>query len=699
MLRFQSRPTWRRRAALTIAIAAGLGLLGASQLAVSATTIPSGYFVVNDQQGANDVPGQVDLTRMGRDDTDSTKYKIFMSWDSTDQWTGTGQTGDACALFDKDATGNGGIDFVVCGQITNPGADPAVVAHTATSPFAFNCNNKKVDRCGNPAPVGFTWGNQITSGPLGAAPFTSANRFGNLITDTDPFFSPSNPVGTNYPNDSSLELVIAKGFLPSGARLVNVCSYPSAGNGGNNNPFDCITTPGGGFLNIVKNTGSATTSTFSFAITPDLASGSSSASVAGTSVPSGGTEAIGDTGALGIAITNIATITETQPSSDWVLSSVSCVKQGGGTTGSPDLAHNKITAISIESGQTTTCTFTDRTQPKLSLKKIVVNDAGGTNHADDWTLTATPTTGSAISGKGTLDAGTTADDAVYGPATASAGVAYTLSESGPTGYSQVGDWSCTGTGVHQGTGADINKVTLDLGASGTCTANNGDNGPELSLKKVVVNDNGGTTHANAWTLTATPTTGSAISGQGTLDAGTTADDAVYGPNAAVAGMKYTLGESGPTGYSQVGDWSCTGTGVHQGTGADINTVTLDLGASGTCTVNNGDDKASPTGATTQSWKIWDSLTITGLRTGAPDAAAATVRFELFSDATCTAANQVGSVTVTGVTSSVVAIPSASGIAIASPGTYYWRVAYSGDQYNTGITKACGSETTTISRTE
>jgi hypothetical protein len=53
--------------------------------------------------------------------------------------------------------------------------------------------------------------------------------------------------------------------------------------------------------------------------------------------------------------------------------------------------------------------------------------------------------------------------------------------------------------------------------------------------------------------------------------------------------------------------------------------------------------------------------------------------------------------VTGITASVV--PSGTGIAVSDPGTYYWLVAYSGDQYNNGFTKPCGSETTTISKTE
>ena len=42
-------------------------------------------------------------------------------------------------------------------------------------------------------------------------------------------------------------------------------------------------------------------------------------------------------------------------------------------------------------------------------------------------------------------------------------------------------------------------------ATATCTITNDDNAPKLTLDKVVVNDNGGTTLPSAWTLTATGT--------------------------------------------------------------------------------------------------------------------------------------------------------------------------------------------------
>src|SRR5437763_158391 len=98
-VRRQLRP-WSPLTALLMAAVLVAGLAGVSSMSLSAlsTTIPTNMFVVTDQQGANDVPGQVDLTQMGRDErTDPGFYDLFWNWDSIDQWTGTGQTGDACA--------------------------------------------------------------------------------------------------------------------------------------------------------------------------------------------------------------------------------------------------------------------------------------------------------------------------------------------------------------------------------------------------------------------------------------------------------------------------------------------------------------------------------------------------------------------------------------------------------------------------
>ena len=91
----------------------------------AATAIPSNYLSVVDQGRANDVnAAQVDLTRFGRDDSNASLYKLFWSWDATDQWTGTGQTGDACALFDSN--GDGKVDtweYYVKGALQKVGTD------------------------------------------------------------------------------------------------------------------------------------------------------------------------------------------------------------------------------------------------------------------------------------------------------------------------------------------------------------------------------------------------------------------------------------------------------------------------------------------------------------------------------------------------------------------------------------------------
>ena len=78
---------------------------------------------------------------------------------------------------------------------------------------------------------------QIQAGALGTLAPT-----GNLITHTDPF-----PAGESYTHDSTVEIHILKTLIPENEVLVNVCSYPSAGNGGNNNPFDCSFVESGEF--------------------------------------------------------------------------------------------------------------------------------------------------------------------------------------------------------------------------------------------------------------------------------------------------------------------------------------------------------------------------------------------------------------------------------------------------------------------
>ena len=246
---------------------------------------------------------------MGRDDSDAAMYKLFWSWDSTSLWTGTGQTGDACALFDSDGDGN--VNFAVCARIENPNADPTQAKLTADSPFLFSCDDSKNDRC---APADSARRHR-RSRP-GRSDREGRIATGNLITDTDPFA----PAGSDSPNDVTLQVNIPK-ILLNGGVLVNVCSYPSAGNGGNNNPFDCIANPGGGFLVIVKNAGNDTTTSFPFAVSPVPNGTAANYTIVGS----------GETDPISLIVgTNTETVTETVPAG-WKLSTASCTLSGNAT--------------------------------------------------------------------------------------------------------------------------------------------------------------------------------------------------------------------------------------------------------------------------------------------------------------------------------------------------------------------------------
>jgi hypothetical protein len=216
--------------------------------------------------------------------------------------------------------------------------------------------------------------------------------------------------------------------------------------------------------------------------------------------------------------------------------------------------------VTLAAGNSLTCTIYNYDDaPSLELVKSVTNDDGGAAQPSDWTLTATGPTG--FSGAGPI---------ALSPAGFDAGT-YDLSETGPAGYT-ASAWVCVG-----GTQVDGDTVTLALGESAVCTITNDDQASSLTLEKVVVNDDGGNAQASDWTLTATGPTG--FSGVGPT---------VNSPASFDAGT-YDLSETGPAGYT-ASAWVCTG-----GTQVDADTVTVSPGDAVTCTVTNDDDP--PTTAT------------------------------------------------------------------------------------------------------
>jgi hypothetical protein len=210
--------------------------------------------------------------------------------------------------------------------------------------------------------------------------------------------------------------------------------------------------------------------------------------------------------------------------------------------------------VTVGPAQAVICTLTnDDIPPGLTLVKEVVNDDGGTAAASAWTLTATGPSG--FSGPGpNVSSG---EGFVAGT--------YDLSESnGPGGY-EATSWSCAG-----GNQLDGDTVTVGPGEAVTCTITNDDLPSSLSLVKNVTNDNGGDASASDWTLSATGP--ASFSGPG--------------PNVSsgagfLAGT-YALSETGPDSYA-AGAWNCSGDGVQDGA-----QITLAPGDSATCTVDNDD---------------------------------------------------------------------------------------------------------------
>jgi hypothetical protein len=212
--------------------------------------------------------------------------------------------------------------------------------------------------------------------------------------------------------------------------------------------------------------------------------------------------------------------------------------------------------ITLGINQEATCTITnDDKAPKLHLRKVVINDNGGTKTVADFPLLADGTGSNDISGTSPVDsgAGLKADT-------------FALSETPQAGYT-ASAWVCVG-GQQSGS-----NITLGLNQEATCTITNDDIAPRLHLRKVVINDNGGTKTVADFPLLANGTGTNDISGTSPVDSG--------------PGLKadtFALSETPQAGYS-ASAWVCVG-GNQSGSN-----ITLGLNQEATCTITNDDNPA------------------------------------------------------------------------------------------------------------
>jgi hypothetical protein len=311
----------------------------------------------------------------------------------------------------------------------------------------------------------------------------------------------------------------------------------------------------------------------------------------------------------------------------------------------------------IALGETKTCTVTNDDQaPRLTINKVVLNNSGGTLTPANFSGTVsgvTSTTGQTWAG-----ATTTLTLTQIGN--------YSVAENAHAGYDATFSTGCTGT--------------IALGESKTCTVTNDDQPGRLTLIKHVVNDNGGSTTAGAFALTAT---GTAIPAGSQTVTGTEAPGVTIAVNAG----SYSVTESSVAGYTQVSAVGCSGT--------------VAIGGSATCTITNTDGKANPTVGTTMSWLLHDSLILSGFRAGDTGG---TVSFKLYGPDDTTCAGLV----INGTNGSGETLPvqngRASTVAGYTPGqaqlpnlrgTFRWIAQYGGDNYNEATSTRCGDEAHTV----
>ncbi len=191
----------------------------------------------------------------------------------------------------------------------------------------------------------------------------------------------------------------------------------------------------------------------------------------------------------------------------------------------------------------------------LTLNKVVINNNGGSAVATAWTL-------STVALSPTLISGTTGSTDVTN-ATVAPG-AYTLSESGgPAGYT-ASLYSCVKNG---GAAVVGNSITLAAGDDATCTITNNDIASQLTVTKVVINDNNGTKAISDFPLF--------INGMSVIS----------GIASTTLPGSYTVSETTDSGYTSTITGDCAANG----------TITLALGDVKICTITNDDIAPPPSG--------------------------------------------------------------------------------------------------------
>jgi hypothetical protein len=200
----------------------------ASTSALAITFAPTDF--TEDDEGANDEPGQKDLTAQASKVDPNSPFHFYTAWKWDDiAWSGN-NTGDGCSLFDTDATGTVGdglVDYAVCATVTGggnvQGQDTQV---TLVSVTLYSCSDKRADRCTNPVLLVTKTTDASTYCTVtdsASGQFDSTDTL--IVCDITALAATATPAVTDL----------------TGGTLLNTCSYPSKEP--NSDPSDCVLTP------------------------------------------------------------------------------------------------------------------------------------------------------------------------------------------------------------------------------------------------------------------------------------------------------------------------------------------------------------------------------------------------------------------------------------------------------------------------
>ena len=296
--------------------------------AITAGELETATYDPADEQGANDEPGQKDLTKLWSWSPSGATLKIGWNWDETG-WSGN-NTGDACALFDVDQDTT--ADYAVCVTVEE---DPAV-QKTDVSPRVYECT---------------TDGTNSATNCLGAVLRTGASTICEVgQTNTNPFVT----AGTDTTALCTIDLDDVGGSATT--VLTNVCTYPSEQP--TSDDSDCVLAPRDAKLTVRKvATPADTGQLFTFNLTTDGVTQQFAQLLAGGSFSRGVSSA--DDANLALA--------EVVPDG-WTLESATCDNQ------------QPPGALDLKSGDEVTCTFTNSRDASV---KVVKNWAiNGTQYVD-----------------------------------------------------------------------------------------------------------------------------------------------------------------------------------------------------------------------------------------------------------------------------------------------------------------------------